>query len=195
MLEPREIQLLTEQIGFWNRLTDKQKDTFISHTTIACYRKDSSIHTADLGCVRLLLPKRGSLRVYILSEEGKEITLYCILPGNVCILSDAMWAMQSILFMSSDKSLAIFLLDETDKTGSPLLKIAHEEIAKYTGSVGEVVSRMLKYFSLLFFSFSANSIRCTEYEISLSFSIFSKNLMSTESRKPILLRSSINFLK
>ena len=58
-----------------------------------------------------------------------------------------MWVMQQILFMSMDKRLAIFLLDEAAKTGSDTIKLTHEQIAKYIGSAREVVSRMLKYFS------------------------------------------------
>ena len=54
--------------------------------------------------------------------------------------------MQQILFMSFDKRLAIFLLDEVAKNNSDTLKITHEQIAKYMGSAREVVSRMLKYF-------------------------------------------------
>ena len=61
--------------------------------------------------------------------------------------SDVMWVMQQILFMSMDKRLAIFLLDESAKTGSDAVKLTHEQIAKYMGSAREVVSRMLKYFA------------------------------------------------
>ena len=62
--------------------------------------------------------------------------------------SDVMWAMQQILFMSFDKRLAIFLIDEAVKTGSDEIKMTHEQIARLMGSAREVVSRMLKYFSL-----------------------------------------------
>jgi len=55
--------------------------------------------------------------------------------------------MQQILFMSMDKRLAIFLLDELSKSGGDTVKLTHEQIAKYIGSAREVVSRMLKYFS------------------------------------------------
>ncbi|TCL60493.1 CRP/FNR family transcriptional regulator [Kineothrix alysoides] len=200
MLNKNEILLFEKHLTFWNKLTDKQKDSFINHTSVVRYQKDSSIHTADLDCVGLMLPKSGTLRVYILSEEGREVTLYRIRSGSVCILSaacvlqsitfdvsidavtdcellqvdsaaflslmqeniyveafaykkaterfsDAMWAMQQILFMSFDKRLALFLLDETSKTGTLSLRMTHEEIAKYMGSAREVVSRMLKYFS------------------------------------------------
>ncbi len=200
MLNKNEILLFEKHLTFWNKLTDRQRDSVINHTSVVRYQKDSSIHTADLDCVGLLLPKSGTLRVYILSEEGREVTLYRIRSGSVCILSaacvlqsitfdvsidavtdcellqvdstaflslmqeniyveafaykkaterfsDAMWAMQQILFMSFDKRLALFLLDETAKTGTLSLRMTHEEIAKYMGSAREVVSRMLKYFS------------------------------------------------
>lgn len=61
--------------------------------------------------------------------------------------SDVMWAMQQILFLSFDKRLASFLLDESLRTQSSVLKITHEQIAKHLGSAREVVSRMLNYFS------------------------------------------------
>ena len=136
----------------------------------------------------------------MLSEDGKEITLYRLFPGDMCILSascvfnsltfdvfvdseensecvivggcafenvsrrmpdvrifaleaalgrfsDVMWIMQQILFMSMDKRLAIFLLDEASKTGSDIIKLTHEQIAKYMGSAREVVTRMIKYFT------------------------------------------------
>jgi len=49
--------------------------------------------------------------------------------------------------MSMDKRLAIFLLDESTRTGSDVITLTHEQIAKYMGSAREVVSRTLKYFS------------------------------------------------
>ena len=148
----------------------------------------------------MILVKSGSLRLYLLSEEGKEVTLYRLFPGDMCILSascvfetitfdvfidseensecivvggcayedlarrmpeakifaleaalsrfsDVMWVMQQILFMSLDKRLAIFLLDEISKNGTDTVKLTHEQIARYIGSAREVVSRMLKYFA------------------------------------------------
>ena len=60
--------------------------------------------------------------------------------------SDVVWAMEQILFMSFDKRLALFLLEESEKTGSLELSLTHQQIAKYLGSAREVVTRMLKYF-------------------------------------------------
>lgn len=49
--------------------------------------------------------------------------------------------------MSFDQRLAVFLLDESAKTKSLVIRLTHEQIARYMGSAREVVSRMLKYFS------------------------------------------------
>ena len=69
------------------------------------------------------------------------------LEQAVARFSDVMWVMQQILFMSFDKRLAIFLWDEMIKNNSPVIRMTREQIAKYTGSAREVVSRMLKYFA------------------------------------------------
>ena len=61
--------------------------------------------------------------------------------------SNVMWAMQQILFMSFDRRLAIFLLDEAAAFLSQEIKMTHEQIARLMGSAREVVTRMLKYFS------------------------------------------------
>ena len=49
--------------------------------------------------------------------------------------------------MSMDKRLAIFLSDESTRTGSDVITMTHGQIARYMGSAREVVSRMLKYFA------------------------------------------------
>jgi len=61
--------------------------------------------------------------------------------------SSVMWAIHQILFMRFDKRLAVFLVDEAARTGSNIINLTHEQIAKYTGSAREVVSRMLKRFA------------------------------------------------
>ena len=60
--------------------------------------------------------------------------------------SDVMWLVEQVMFMSFDKRLAIFLLDQAGMEGTDTLKITQETIARHLGSAREVVTRMLKYF-------------------------------------------------
>ncbi len=80
------------------------------------------------------------------SQRNPDIRIFA-LETAVSRFSDVMWVMQQILFMSMDKRLAIFLLDESSRTGSDTIVLTHGQIARYMGSAREVVSRMLKYFA------------------------------------------------
>ena len=191
--------ILSENLTFFDSLSDTDRNTIINSSVAVKFGKGNNIHDGN-DCTGVILVRSGSLRLYMLSDDGKEITLYRIFPGEMCMLSascvldaitfdvfvdaeedseciviggcifeqlsrrnkevkifaleaalarfsDVVWVMQQILFMSMDKRLAIFLLDEASKTGSDTVKLTHEQIAKYMGSAREVVSRMLKYFS------------------------------------------------
>lgn len=193
------IELFRHSFPFWDELDEHDRDAFITAAHSVSFAKGTNIHDGN-ECTGVILVKSGSLRLYMLSEDGKEITLYRLFAGDMCILSascvlsaitfdvfvdseensecvivsggvlenvaagmpqvrifaleaalsrfsDVMWVMQQILFMSMDKRLAIFLLDESAKTGSDVIKLTHEQIAKYMGSAREVVTRMLKYFA------------------------------------------------
>ena len=192
------VELFGRTFPFWDKLDVIDKETLCRTAHQVHFKKGTNIHDGN-ECTGVILVNTGSLRLYILSEDGKEITLYRIFPGEMCMLSascvletvtfdvfvdseensdcvviggcifedltrrmsevkifalqtalsrfsDVMWVMQQILFMSMDKRLAIFLLDEVSKTGGDTVKLTHEQIAKYMGSAREVVSRMVKYF-------------------------------------------------
>ena len=194
-LEP----IFEESFPFWSELSLIQKENLLRCSEKFRFEKGENIHNGE-KCTGIILMKSGSLRLYISSEDGKEITLYRLFRGDMCMLSascafdsltfdvivdaeedcdcivvggcafaelceqnpkvkifaletalsrfsDVMWVMEQILFMSFDKRLAIFLLDEISKNGEDTVKLTHEQIAKYMGSAREVVSRMLKYFS------------------------------------------------
>lgn len=60
--------------------------------------------------------------------------------------SDAMWVMEQVLFMSFDRRLALFLLEQSSIDSGDTLNVTHEEIANHMGTAREVVTRMLRYF-------------------------------------------------
>ena len=55
------------------------------------------LHSGSSDCLGLLLVREGQLRAYILSPEGREITLYRLFPRDICLFS-ASCIMQSIQF-------------------------------------------------------------------------------------------------
>ncbi len=82
-----KMELLPQFSDFWSHLTEEEKVFTCRNTEIVTYNPGHHIHSADTQCVGVLFVKTGCLRVYIMSEEGKEVTLYRVHPGEVCILT------------------------------------------------------------------------------------------------------------
>lgn len=70
--------------------------------------KGTVLHNGSDDCVGLFLVQSGRLRAYIMSDEGKEVTLYRLFDGDICLFS-ASCMIQSIQF-------DIIIKAETDST-------------------------------------------------------------------------------
>jgi len=193
------LQFIKNVLPFWGKL-DPQHQALLADSLITkTYAQGQSVHSGFDDCSGLAVVFSGQLRAYIVSESGKEITLYRLFERDVCLFtascllrninfeihvsaerdsriiliparifdilnqsnlavadytgqlmsarfSDVMWVMEQVLFMSFDKRLALFLLEEAAAEGSDDLKITHDAIARHLGSAREVVTRMIKYF-------------------------------------------------
>lgn len=190
---------VTNSLTFYEKLNDSQKRTIADNAILKRLKQGYNVHSSAEECTGLIIVRSGELRVYMLSEDGREITLYRLFENDVCVLSascviesitfdvfidaeedseiiivnsgalneivsdniyaecfmlkkaterfsEVMWVMQQILFFKADRRVAIFLIDELNKTKSAMLNITHDKIARYIGSAREVVSRILKYF-------------------------------------------------
>ena len=71
-------------------------DTFLRSSYKISFKKGMNIHDGN-ECTGIILVRSGCLRVYMVSEDGKEITLYRLFSGDVCILT-ASCVLNSITF-------------------------------------------------------------------------------------------------
>lgn len=194
-----DIAFLEDTLSFWKDLTFAQKNALLQAIIKKHFAIGESMHSNSEQCSGLFLIRSGQVRAYIVSEGGKEITLYRLFERDVCIFSAAcimkniafdvfvevekeaqayliptsifnklsaealpiqvftnnlmasrftevMWIMEQALFMSFDKRLGNFLLEQIVLEESNRLTITHEKIANHLGTAREVVTRMLKYF-------------------------------------------------
>lgn len=191
---------LRELVPFWERLDINQRTFLTQHSRLMQFDAGDHVQGAGAGCAGVVFVRRGRLRAFMLSDQGREVTLFHVQPGECCVLaascilpmitfdialdaaedsdllivdsqafgtvsqenihadaftyrqaterfSDCMWVMQQVLFMGLDTRLAIWLLDESARSGSKTIYATHDEIARHLGSAREAVSRMLKYFA------------------------------------------------
>lgn len=81
----------------WNQLNTGQQSRILGSLTSHRVTKGAVVHSGSMDCTGLLLVKSGQLRVYILSEEGREITLYRLFELDMCLFS-ASCMLRSIQF-------------------------------------------------------------------------------------------------
>ena len=80
------IPLFEGAFPFWGAMSDTDKETFCRSSQLVKFKKGTNIHDGN-NCTGIILVRSGTLRMYMLSEDGKEITLARLFPGEMCILS------------------------------------------------------------------------------------------------------------
>ncbi len=81
------LDLALEALPFWENLTDAQKQIARQGARMVHYDKGELIHTCTGECLGLIAVQSGKLRAYMTSEDGREIALYRLLPGDACVLA------------------------------------------------------------------------------------------------------------
>ncbi|MCH1981599.1 Crp/Fnr family transcriptional regulator [Ruminococcus sp. OA3] len=89
--------LLKEYFPVWDSLTREEQLNIINNSALKEYGKGELLHQGDMDCVGLFIINTGKIRTYLLSDDGKEVTLYRLGHGDTCILS-ASCALATITF-------------------------------------------------------------------------------------------------
>ena len=96
----------------WDKLTPAQQKTISQTSFQRSVSKGTVLHNGSVSCLGMLLILSGQLRSYIVSDEGREITLYRLFERDVCIFS-ASCVMQNIQFeviIEAEKDSEILVL-------------------------------------------------------------------------------------
>lgn len=84
ILKNSELEVL---FPFWRSMTENQKMEMSQSCTAKKHQAGAHIHGVKNHCTGVICVKEGRLRAYLCSEEGKEITLFRLLKGDVCMLT------------------------------------------------------------------------------------------------------------
>ena len=76
-----------EYLPFWSKLTEEQKQRIANVIEFRQIKKGTHIHDSSADCLGLVVVRSGQLRAYILSEDGREITISRLTQYDVSLLS------------------------------------------------------------------------------------------------------------
>ena len=130
------ITKLHDFFPIWNKLTEAQQQRLITAAEVRTAKGGTTLHNGSMDCLGLLLIRKGQLRVYTLSSEGREITLYRLFEMDTCLFS-ASCVMPDILFdvvVEAEKDSEFFILP------SCLFKDLMEESAAIANYANQLIS-------------------------------------------------------
>ena len=102
----------SQYFPIWNKLTDDQRQRISQRVVRREVKKGTLLHDGSNECTGLLLVRAGQLRAYILSDEGREITIYRLFDRDMCLFS-ASCIMRSIQFditVEAEKDTELWLI-------------------------------------------------------------------------------------
>ena len=96
----------------WNKLTADQQSRILSVAELRAFPAGTVLHDGSPECMGMLLVRSGQLRAYMLSEEGREITISRFFEMDICLFSAScvMPNMQFDIFIEAEKDCDIWVI-------------------------------------------------------------------------------------
>lgn len=75
------------RLPYWDKLSENEKDFVKRNAVLRSYEKGTVLQSCDESCLGMIQVLHGSIRVLMISDEGREITLFRLSEGDTCVLS------------------------------------------------------------------------------------------------------------
>lgn len=79
--------MFPEYFPIWSQLTAEEQELLLQSAQLRSVPAGTLLHGDRQECEGLFLVRSGQLRSFILSDEGKEITIYRLFPRDLCLFS------------------------------------------------------------------------------------------------------------
>ena len=137
-------------LSVWNKLGKTQQQILEESAVKRKFVKGEILHNGSADCTGLILLISGQLRAFIISDDGREITLYRLFERDICLLS-ASCIMNSIQFditISAEKDTeALVIPAEVYKSimevSAPLANYTNEIMASRFSDVVWLIDQIM----------------------------------------------------
>ena len=85
----KSLSSIADAIPILSSLTQDQQRKILGTAREQRFLKGTTIHEGGLECTGLLVVRTGQLRAFIISADGREISLYRLLERDICLFSAA----------------------------------------------------------------------------------------------------------
>ena len=132
----------SQNFPIWNKLTADQQERLRSVTDLQFIKQGTVVHDGSPECKGMLLIKSGQLRAYLLSDEGREITICRFFEMDICLFSAScvMPNMMFDIFIEAEKDSEIWVIpaclyQNLMEESLPLANYSHNLITNHFSEV------------------------------------------------------------
>jgi len=96
----------------WNKLNEDQRERLMRAAEFRKVKAGTLLHDGGPTCLGMILVKSGQLRAYILSDEGREVTVGRFFERDICMysVSCAMPDMQFDIMIETEKDTQFWVI-------------------------------------------------------------------------------------
>ena len=101
-----------EYFPIWNKLSPEHQRRILDVTDFQKVKGGTVLHDGSPECLGMLLVRSGQLRAYLLSEEGREVTITRFFEMDICLFTAAcvMPSMQFDIFIEAEKDTEFWVI-------------------------------------------------------------------------------------
>ncbi len=129
---------ISNYFPIWDKLTRQQQEKIEEVSAFRKVKGGTVLHDGGPNCLGMLLVRKGQLRAYILSEEGREITICRFLEMDICLFSAScvMPDMQFNVCIEAEKDSEVWIIPaclykNLMEESLPLSNYSHSLISSY----------------------------------------------------------------
>jgi CRP/FNR family transcriptional regulator len=134
----------------FNKLTKSQQEMLTRSCFVRKFNKNELVHSASQKCTGLILVLSGLLRAYIISDDGREITMYRLFERDICLFS-ASCIMNSIQFditVTAENDTEVLVIPsevyrEIMEVSAPLANYTNEVMASRFSDVMWLIDQIM----------------------------------------------------
>lgn len=134
----------------WNQLTPEQQALISNTVTFRKIPKGAIVHNGSMDCSGLMLLRTGQLRSYIMSEEGREITLYRLFDMDLCLFTAScmMRGIQFDITIEAEKDTEVWVIPpevfkKVADESAPMANYMNEIMASHFSEVMWLVEQIM----------------------------------------------------
>ena len=103
---------LAQYFPIWDKMTKDQQERILSVAEFRKVKSGTVLHDGSPDCLGMLLVRSGQLRAYILSDEGREVTISRFFEMDICLFSAScvMPNMMFDIFIEAEKDCELWII-------------------------------------------------------------------------------------